>query len=342
MTSKRRNGDGYGAAITLAVALGAPLLLACVLVVQALSNSPLQSASPEAPVIMTIESRERDDRTATSVTVEQPTSFAVTTQSTGIITALHIVPGQPVQAGEPALEVSGAPVLAYTAAAPLFRDIEPGATGPDVTTAQNLLVDLGYLRVVDGKAGPATARAIKKFNTDHGYGSLQDRLTPSQLLWVPEDGTVPAELAVRVGATIDSGDELYTTAAAPAIITVSTKPVDADRTLDVAGANAPLPAGSTSITDPALVQSLVTALAGETTGVAYLTLTTPRTVGTVPASAVVTDESGITCYFTGIATPAVILEDPSGAFGAVDVPTDQVGGDVLANPRETRTDLSCT
>jgi peptidoglycan hydrolase-like protein with peptidoglycan-binding domain len=43
-----------------------------------------------------------------------------------------------------------------------------GAKGAEVTQIQQALVTLGYSTTIDGKFGPATAQAVKSFQTSSG------------------------------------------------------------------------------------------------------------------------------------------------------------------------------
>ncbi len=149
-------GDGFAPALLLAVMLGLPLMLACVLIVRAIAVSPLESAAPLEPLEGFVESALRPDTSAVQVRVDSGEPFAVASQAAGVITSLQISVGAQIDSGDIVMEVSGSPVVAYVADAPLYRDITVGLKGKDVETAQRFLVATGYLRAVDGVAGPAT------------------------------------------------------------------------------------------------------------------------------------------------------------------------------------------
>ena len=74
---------------------------------------------------------------------------------------------------------------------------------------------------------------------------------------------------------------------------------------------------------------------------AFLALSTPRIVGTIPASALVTDPTGATCFFSDVEGPGTTVVATGGSFGTVDVDPDLVGTAVLINPRDAREDLAC-
>lgn len=337
----RRRREGPGAAIGFGVLLTLPLIAGGALSLFALAKSPLDSAAGVGPLIATVGSAERDDRVNVTVKVVTADAFPVTTQSAGVITALGIAPGAALVDGAAALEVDGLPVTAYVASSPLFRDITRGLEGKDVATAQRLLQTLGYLATVDGKAGSGTARAITRFNKDHGRGANGDVLSLGSLLWIPANSEPAVKVSVRVGTALSPGTELYTTSTGHDTISVDTQAADVDRVLTVGQTSVTLPAGATSVTDPADIATIAPAINDVTARSAFLALKTPRVVGTIPASALVTDPTGATCFFSDVAGPATTVVATDGSFGTVDVGPDLVGTSVLVNPRDVREDLAC-
>ncbi len=332
---------GTGTAVGLGALLALPLIAGGALSLFALAKSPLDSASGARPLIGAVGSAERDDRVNATVKVVTAESFAVTTQSAGVITALGIAPGAALVDGQAALEVNGLPVTAYVAPAPLYRDIARGLEGKDVATAQRLLRTLGYLATVDGKAGPLTAKAITRFNKDHGRSANGEVLWLDSLLWVPADSGPPVKVSVRVGTTLSPGNELYTTSVGYDTLSVDAKAADTDRVLTVGQMSVTLPAGATSVTDSADIAVIGAVLNDVTSRSAFLALSTPRVVGTIPASALVTDPTGATCFFSDAEGPGTTVVATDGSFGTVDVDPGLVGTSVLVNPRDVREDLAC-
>jgi peptidoglycan hydrolase-like protein with peptidoglycan-binding domain len=329
------------AAWTLAGLLGVPLVITLALASVALARSPLASAAGAAPLIGSVAPAERSDVTSTSVTVVQPVEFPVTSQASGVVTALHVTVGAALTEGAVAMEVSGAPVIAYVSSSPLYRDISRGLRGPDVATAQTLLVALGYLDRADGDAGSATASAVARFNSDHGHNGDGTVLRTSSLLWIPDDGSAPTSVSVRVGAMVAPGTELFRAVAGHASITVTAASRDVDRVLSVNGASVDLPAGASKVIAPDDVAAVIAALADKTTGQGTLALAKPRNVGTLPAAAVITDQTGKACFFPDATGAGQIIDTSSGMVGEVDVDPALIGTSVLLNPREVRRDLSC-
>lgn len=204
-------GATFGTGLAMA-ALVTPLLVGTVLAAWALAQSPLESAAPVQPLIGVVEAAERHGRAPDSVDT-QP--YPVVSQSTGTVTAVSLLPGEPIAVGATPFAVDGLLVTAYVSPAPLFRDITSGVVGEDVATAQGLLTHLGYLKKSEEGAGPATVAAIASFNKDHGLGDRNESLAIGSLLWVPEGSAAPQTVTVRVGQLVAPQSELYVTTDTP-------------------------------------------------------------------------------------------------------------------------------
>jgi peptidoglycan hydrolase-like protein with peptidoglycan-binding domain len=335
--ARAAGGSALGAFAVLVV----PLAVGAALAVWALAASPLQSAASVQPVIAQVEMAERNGGVSTTATLLPAATVVVKSQSSGVVTASSLTVGTAVSQGQVAFEVDGLPVVAYVAASPLYRDITPGLRGRDVTTAQQLLVDLEYLEVADGVAGPSTQAAVRAFNADHGRGTNATTLSLASLLWIPSESDAPHAVTVQVGDVLDPQMELYSTTTGHDSVSVGTTVSDDDRTLTIGAVTVPLPAGQTAVTDVDDVRALLSVLADRDSTPATVADAEPREVGTVPASAVVVDAQGRSCYFTGVDGDPVPVDATDGAFGMVDVAPDLVGTAVLVNPRATREDLAC-
>ena len=327
--------------VATALLLTVPLSLGTAAAVWGLAISPLESNSSEKPVIASVGSAQRTDATRATATYIPAEAFPVTTRSAGTITNLSIAVGVPVDNATMAMKVDGNPVFAYVAAAPLYRDIARGLTGDDVTTAQQLLHDLGYLDDVDGKAGYGSERAIKAFNKDQGYGDDNPVLAASALLWIPQGSGAPQTVSVRVGATLTPGAELYVATAGEARFDLEIVGTEQDRVVTAGDVVVALAPGQTQISDPGSVASLKQALGDASTLSVSIALAEPRTVGTLPASAIVSDADGTTCFFRGVDSDAVLIDSETGSMGVVDVDASLIGDPVLVNPREVKDAPAC-
>jgi peptidoglycan hydrolase-like protein with peptidoglycan-binding domain len=335
-----------GLAVAAAVALLAPLIAGTALVIRAASQSPLESAADTAPLIGAVERAERFREAQVAIAVETADAFAPTTQASGVVTTLGIVPGSEVATGAVVVTVNDANVTAYVSDSPLFRDISRGLVGRDVATAQAVLKNLGYYSgPVDGKAGLGTERAIVAFNKANGYGDKNTVLWLAALTWVGPAPVTVAEPKVVVGGTVSPGDELFTTTTSLAAIKVTETPNvprDAEVEIVVGDVTAPYDPGSGGVTEPDAVAAIAASLGTATEGVATVRLVTPQEVGTVPASAVVSDPTGATCLFPDVLGVPVIITPLGGTLGTVDLDIALAGQQVLLNPRDVRASLSCT
>lgn len=340
-----RSDRSSGITVVVALALVAPLVAAGVWVFAASSESPLESAAQAEPLVGSVELAERSGETTVSLKTEYADALAPTTQASGTITALPIAAGGEVSGGETVMAVDAQHVIAYASPAPLYRDVTRRSVGGDVATAQQVLIDLGHLDgEADGVAGYLTDRAIKAFNQAHGYGKDNPVLSRAALVWIGPGPVTVAQMQVGLGDTLSPGTELFTTTASLARIAVTetaSLPRDAEVELEVMGVTAPYEVGSGAVTDPDAVAAIAEAIGSAAEGVGTIRLATPITVGTVPASAVVSDEVGRTCMFPDVTGAAIVVEPVGGTLGTVDLDASLAGQAVLLNPREVRGDLTC-
>jgi peptidoglycan hydrolase-like protein with peptidoglycan-binding domain len=339
------SGRSAGIAVVVVLALVAPLVAAGVWVFAASSESPLESAAEVEPLVGTVETAERYGDTNVAVKVEYADALAPTTQASGTITSLGIGDGDEVTHAQTVMAVDAKDVVAYTADAPLYRDVTRRSEGADIETAQRLLIDLGYLDgEADGIAGYGTEQAIKAFNEDRGYGKNNTTLSRAALVWLGPGPVTVGEMAVAVGDSISPGTELFTTTASLAAIAVTetaSLPREAQVELDVMGVTAPYEVGTGALTDPEAVAAIAEAMGGVEEGVGTIRLATAQTVGAVPASAVFSDETGTACLFPDVTGDPIVVEPVGGSLGTVDLDASLAGQPVLLNPREVREDLTC-
>ncbi|HTU72029.1 MAG TPA: peptidoglycan-binding domain-containing protein [Trebonia sp.] len=97
------------------------------------------------------------------------------------ITRLDVAAGAAISSGEQLAEIDGAPLLALAGDVPMWRDLAPGDSGPDVLELQKALATLGYYDEGDtaGYYGSATEYAVTLYFDHLGY-------TP------PSNGGLPA------------------------------------------------------------------------------------------------------------------------------------------------------
>lgn len=86
-----------------------------------------------------------------------------------MVTMLPIEAGQAVRPGSVVAEISGRPVIFLDALLPMYRDLEPGDSGPDVKQLTEVLVDLGYLSVSTEVYGPEVSAGVRGLYGKIGY-----------------------------------------------------------------------------------------------------------------------------------------------------------------------------
>lgn len=133
-----------------------------------------------------------------------------------VITSVSAAPGSSLDIGDSPASVNGQPLIVLQSDFPMYRDLGPGDSGPDVEVLQRNLVKLGLLSDVDGEFGQRTANAIKGLYAQLGEKAPTRTIQPT----TAEDGSEVISPSASASAT-----EVYlpvwatlTTAATPAIV----------------------------------------------------------------------------------------------------------------------------
>jgi peptidoglycan hydrolase-like protein with peptidoglycan-binding domain len=256
-----------------------------------------------------------------------------------VITARPHSVGAIMKAGDVTSEIDGRPVFLLPGAFDFYRDLAPGATGPDVRQLQTGLRRAGYdiSAVEDGSYGKQTTAAVKALYTDHGYTPpaglplTEVAVTPTlpaTLDAVPPVGSHPAaadplaklargQLIVSIG--LDSGAFVRITAGVDATVTIigSAEPVSAK----VTGLTASTTGGQSTVTlTPA--GTLDAHLAGHP-AVGIITIQiVAKTALLVPTRAIATNAAG---------THRVLVKGPGGIQQAKNPLLQPVAVTVLGN-----------
>lgn len=332
-------------AVVVAAALIAPLVAGATLAIVAASQSPLESAAEAAPLIGTIESAERSEDVQVAIAVEFAPTPVVVAPTSGVVTSMHFAVGDEVSTGTRLVTINDRDLVAYSSAAPLYRDISRGETGRDVSTAQELLSALGFAPgAVDGRAGWATERAIIAFNKAHGYGPNNAVLSLGSLGWIGTGPVTVGSAKTVLGMTVSQGDAIFEGVASAVAIMVTEPPAlpsDAPLELVVSGTMAAYEPGSGRISDATSVAAIAAIVGTATDRPGTLRLVDPVRVGAVPASSVVTDSTGASCIFADVEGKPLPIQPLGGSLGTVDIDASLIGEPLLLNPREVRSDLSC-
>jgi hypothetical protein len=97
-----------------------------------------------------------------------------------VVTAIDVGDGDRVRSGDVLVEISGRPVILLDGRLPAYRDLQVGATGPDVEQLQRALAALGYGSAdANGRLGPSTKAAVRRLYTDRGYPAPRGAVLPA-------------------------------------------------------------------------------------------------------------------------------------------------------------------
>ncbi|WP_431245418.1 peptidoglycan-binding domain-containing protein [Leifsonia xyli] len=312
----------------LAIALGSGVTAA----LTAARPESLTAAKPATRV--PVAQHDFEDARAVQVTVSRGLAVPVLSNVDGHVTDYACAPDQPIVSGGSPVAVNGAPLLALSTAVPLWRDLAPADTGPDVRALQVELRRLGYDISADGTYGANTANAVERVLTEIDAPNMTRRqrgdvgLPLSRVVWIPAPSVSPATCDSQLGARVRSGDTLMTTAPAETVARVTNMPRDlvpGTRVFTAGGIQAPVNANGT-ITDAPSVAALSdlakatvndsssttnaskddVPLASKVSG--QVALATPRATNSVPPSAIVGVDGAHGCVVSdGRAVPVTII-----------------------------------
>jgi len=216
---------------------------------------------------------------------------------TGRITRAECEIGEPIESGSSPLSVDDRPSVALATTAPLWRDLGPGMQGDDVLSVQAELDRLGFAVQQTGTYDAATAAAVQELFHAAGEDRLDGSLPMSRVVWLPDAHTVSAQCPPIVGLESAAGTdavELARTDSPLVALRATGAGLDgaAYGAREVRLGDLTAPVDDTGrVTDPEFL-SVVNEIgafnleAGFSTIELDLSLTDPRTVTVVPASAV--------------------------------------------------------
>lgn len=130
-----------------------------------------------------------------------------------VVTSTPRTAGSTVAEGDVVLEVAGRPVIVLSGALPVYRDLRPGASGPDIAQLQAALARVGFdPQETDSVFGKGTAQALSDFYVSKGYEIPLSSPDALQLLDSARRQVRAAERAVEQaavdGAPISSRSEV--------------------------------------------------------------------------------------------------------------------------------------
>lgn len=134
------------------------------------------TAAPAASLItVPIESRVLSSTVIVRGTVlfDEQTDITVSAgEGSPVVTRVPKESGQQLEEGDVVVEVSGRPVIALAGELPVFRNLTPGLTGPDVQQLEAALVRLGFdPGTVDNDYTESTEKAVEAMYRQAGYAA---------------------------------------------------------------------------------------------------------------------------------------------------------------------------
>lgn len=280
----------------------------------ALLPSPLQESALAAPVIVT--PRPFAVRaTATAVlTVRTDGARTITSPRAGTVTSVAVAPDTTVDSGELVASVDGAPLLAYTAPYPFYRDLGPGVRGDDVVVLRGFLRTVGqHVPEAGTTFDSAVGRAVNAWRASIGL-SRGTAVPRQSLVWLGPEPARVGQVGVRLGDRVDQGSALFQIAEVATAIEVvegarsGWDGVDAAATLTIGGVQVPYRAGSGLIAQPEHVVAVAEQLGANPKATATIESVSGTSVLALPAGAVLTDRAGRTCVLLeGRPDPAAVV-----------------------------------
>lgn len=327
---------GLAAAVLLAAGLTVGLTLAG-------SEDPAIARRPPTLSSVPVSGEVFDDARQVPMQAVLAPTTTLTVADTGRVTASACTPGAQMSSGSSPVTVDDRPALALATAAPLWRDLDVGSKGPDVTALQDELVRLGYPLTADGTYGPSTRSAVKDLFAQAGVAKSAGALPVASVVWLPDAAPTVATCPLALGAAAVGGDDLVTVGGGltSAAVTVPPDASPGERIATFAGVSAPVSPGG-MITDEAFLDAVSTdplylftqsadapAEAGDLQ--VSFSLATPLDVAVVPPGAIYSLGAGSGCVDSaGVARAVqiiasslgktyVIFEDGQPAPASVDV-----------------------
>lgn len=317
------------------------------------SRIPSSLTSSTAAGSVQVSAAPFDDARSVSLTVSLGSSSAVAAPKGGMVTASACAPGGVISSGSSLMELDAVPVLALHTQTPLYRTLTSGTSGADALALNQALRALGYRApdsdwmmwdTIAAYNALATTIGAQQLSASNNWG-----IGPDSFMWLPADSLGIASCSITVGQRIEPGAAAFTSAATPVKATLPADlsgVVAGDRTLDINGQTFDVPAGTTELTDGALLSAITASseyrvvmltggvggsggsgsgasgVAGETSGasgggsinISYTwKLKTPIDAITVPPSAVIQATGGVGCVASeGKSVPVRIISSQLG------------------------------
>ncbi|MDR0504785.1 MAG: peptidoglycan-binding protein [Bifidobacteriaceae bacterium] len=180
-------------------------------------------ATPDnTPGMVDVVPRQFDDARSLPVAPHLADEWDALAPMSGVVRKNNCQVGQKLRSGKAPFRLDDQPVLLLALSTPLWRDLDIGVKGADVTAFQKELRRLGWKDVpTDGYYGWVTAAAVKQLWEKVGGNPKQGSLPLSQVVWLPKRKLTVATCPLRIGQQINSGDKLFTVGGGLVSLTVT-------------------------------------------------------------------------------------------------------------------------
>lgn len=160
-------------------------------------------------------------------TLDYGMPFTVTSSGNGTVTRLT-GQGAAVERGTELYRVNEQPVILLYGIVPMYRDLEPGASGADVEQLAANLAELGYEGfTVDDEYTESTAEAVQAWQQDLGIAQT-GTVARGDVVFVPEGGQVDA-LRSDVGDVVAPGTPVLDITSTDQVVSLQAAVDDRDR-----------------------------------------------------------------------------------------------------------------
>lgn len=299
----------------------------------------------DGPLIVDVSTEERVNSYGVGLAVTYEEGQVLSAETSGTLTGLSASAGDVLEAGDEVLRIDDLPVIAFLSDAPLWRDLSLGLRGDDVSRLQQYLTQLTYYSgPVDGVYGSGTASAVQRFNRDHGRAAGGTTFELRSVIWVGQAGFSIGSIDIAIGDSVAPGDQIIR---GPRVARLGvTEPPGglASSTgyeLIVSDLRVPYEAGSGTIVDNEVVAAVAGVLGTSAEGAGQIVSTDVIPVRRVPASAVVVDDAGGICVFSGLGEPPTAVTLIGGTVAHADLSDDTTIDEVLVNPLQVMEEPSC-
>lgn len=213
MSGRRKTIIGAVAVLAAAVAATGAAVTAT-----AGEEEPPEKPGP-APSSAPVVRGDLSDSTSVSGTLGYGGERTVKAGGSGVVTRLKS-PGSVAERDDALYELNGMPVRLMYGRRPMYRTLKPGMEGPDVRQMEDNLRDLGHGAgmTVDDEFTVATARAVRRWQQDHGREAT-GIVKPDEIAFVPGPLRIGSRDA-SVGDRVAPGTAVLTTTTSEQVVVV--------------------------------------------------------------------------------------------------------------------------